>query len=83
MSLIVIQNQVEAVAKSKSPILYDLQYTVVPGREFMCYFNLVHKVPGGNSGPESVPRQSKVHQFFKKRSEARRAFFRKSTVKYY
>lgn len=49
--------------------------------EFMCY--LVHKVPGGNSGPESVPRQSKVHQFFKKRSEARRAFFRKSTVKYY
>jgi hypothetical protein len=55
---LVIQNQVEAVAKSKSPILYDLQYnTVVPGREFtgMCYFNLVHKVPGGNSGPESVP----------------------------
>ena len=23
-------------------------------REFMCYFKLVHKVPGGNSGPDSA-----------------------------
>jgi hypothetical protein len=37
-------------------LLYTLYIPAQAGvYEFMCY--LVHKVPGGNSGPESVPAQ--------------------------